>query len=54
MQATVGGNYVYPNLQEIADLFRFQINDTFNRAGGSGVGFGGGAGAIMPNSNPDL
>jgi len=54
MQATVGGNVVYPNLQEIADLFRTQINDTFNNAGGSGVGFGGGAGSIMPNSNPDL
>lgn len=54
MQATVGGSVVYPNLQEIADLFRFQINDTFNNAGGSGVGFGGGAGAIMPNNNPDL
>lgn len=54
MQAQVGGNVVFPNLQEIADLFRFQINDTFNNSGGQGTGFGGGAGLIMPNSNPDL
>lgn len=44
----------YPNLQSIADLFRSGINDTFNNAGGSGTGYGGGAGIVMPNSNPDL
>lgn len=54
MQAVIGGNVRYPNLQTIADLFRVRINDTFNNAGGSGTGYGGGAGLIMPNSNPDL
>lgn len=54
MQAVVGGNIRYPNLQSIADLFRVSINDTFNNQGGAGTGFGGGAGLIMPNSNPDL
>lgn len=54
IQAAVGGNIVYPNLSEIADLFRAQINDTFNNAGGAGTGSGGGAGVIMNNSNPDL
>lgn len=54
MQAVVGGNIRYPNLQSIADLFRASINDTFNNQGGAGVGYGGGAGLIMPNSNPDL
>lgn len=53
-QAAVGGNIVYPNLSEIADLFRAQINDTFNNSGGSGTGSGGGAGLVMNNSNPDL
>ncbi len=52
--AVIGGNIRYPNLQQIADLFRFGINDTFNNVGGSGTGSGGGAGLIMPNSNPDL
>ena len=54
MQAVVGGNVRFPNLQSIADLFRASINDTFNNQGGSGTGYGGGAGLIMPNSNPDL
>ncbi len=54
MQAVVGGNVRYPNLQSIADLFRSGINDTFNSAGGLGTGSGGGAGLIMPNANPDL
>jgi hypothetical protein len=54
MQAVVGGNIRYPNLQSIADLFRASINDTFNNQGGAGVGYGGGAGLIMPNVNPDL
>ncbi len=54
MQAVVGGNIRYPNLQSIADLFRASINDTFNNQGGAGVGYGGGAGLIMPNSNPDM
>lgn len=52
--AVIGGNIRYPNLQGIADLFRAQINDTFNNAGGSGVGTGNEAGLIMPNLNPDL
>ena len=47
MQAVVGGNVRYPNLQGIADLFRSSINDT-------GTGSGNEAGLIMPNSNPDL
>lgn len=54
MQALVGGNVLYPNLQEVADLFRVSINDTANNTGGSGVGSGLTAGVIMPNSNPDL
>lgn len=54
MQAVVGGNVVYPNLTEIADLFRSQINDTANNTGGSGTGSGITAGLIMPNTNPDL
>ena len=54
MQAVVGGNVVYPNLQSIANKFRFMINDTANNTGGSGVGAGNGAGLIMPNTNPDL
>ena len=54
MQAAVGGLVPYPNLQSIANLFRFKINDTFNSVGGSGVAYGGGAGLIMPNTNPDL
>lgn len=54
MQAVVGGNEVYPNLTEIANLFRAQINDTANNTGGSGTGSGTSAGLIMPNSNPDL
>lgn len=54
MQAIAGGNWRYPSLQAIADLFRFQINDTFSSTTGSGTGSGGGAGLIMPNSNPDM
>jgi hypothetical protein len=54
MQAAVGGNVRYANLQSIADLFRFYINDTANNTGGSGTGTGNQAGLIMPNSNPDL
>lgn len=54
MQAVVGGNVRYPNLQAIADLFRSKINDTFNNTQGSGTGTGNQAGLIMPNSNPDL
>jgi hypothetical protein len=54
MQAIVGGNIVYPNLTEIADLFRALINDTANNTTGSGTGTGNQAGLIMPNSNPDL
>lgn len=54
MQAAVGGNVRYPNLQKIADLFRSFINDTANNTGGSGTGTGNSAGLIMPNSNPDL
>jgi hypothetical protein len=54
MQSVVGGLVPYPNLASIANLFRFKINDTFNNVGGAGVGYGGGAGLIMPNSNPDL
>lgn len=52
--AVIGGNVRYPNLQSIADLFRAQINDTFNGVGGSGTGTGDGAGLIMFNRNPDL
>jgi hypothetical protein len=54
MQAIVGGSTVYPNLTEIADLFRALINDTANNTGGAGTGSGSTAGLIMPNSNPDL
>ena len=54
MQAAVGGNVRYPNLQSIADKFRSFINDTANNTGGSGTGTGNSAGLIMPNSNPDL
>lgn len=54
MQAVVGGNVRFPNLQGIADLFRSGINDTANNTGGSGTGSGNTAGLIMPNSNPDL
>jgi hypothetical protein len=54
MQAVVGGNIRYPNLQSIASLFRTSINDDFNNQGGSGTGYGGGAGLIMPNVNPAL
>lgn len=54
MQAAVGGNIRYPNLQSIADLFRGFINDTANNTGGSGTGTGNGAGLIMSNTNPDL
>lgn len=53
-QAMIGGNIRYPTLQGICDLFRTSINDTFNNSGGSGTGQGGGAGLIMPNTNPDL
>lgn len=52
--AVIGGNVRYPNLQGIADLFRVQINDTFNGAGGSGTGSGDNSGLIMFNRNPDL
>jgi hypothetical protein len=45
----VAGSVVYPTLQQIADLFRFRINDTF--AGSTNTP---GEGVIMPNSNPDL
>ena len=54
MQAVVGGNIRYANLQSICDQFRAQINDTANNTTGSGVGTGNQAGVIMPNSNPDL
>ncbi len=54
MQAVIGGNIRYPNLQGIADLFRSGINDTANNTMGSGTGTGNTAGLIMPNSNPDL
>lgn len=54
MQAVAGGNIVYPNLQEIADLFRALINDTANNTTGTGTGTLNTAGAIMPNANPDL
>ena len=54
MQAAVGGNVRYPNLQGIADLFRSGINDTSNNTGGSGTGSGSSAGLIMANANPDL
>lgn len=54
MQAVIGGNVRYPNLQSIANLFRSGINDTANNTTGSGTGTGNQAGLIMPNSNPDL
>lgn len=54
MPTAIGGNVRYPNLQSIANLFRFKINDTFSNSTGSGTGSGGGQGLIMPNSNPDL
>lgn len=54
MQAAVGGNILYPNLQTIADLFRSSINDTANNTSGFGTGAGNAAGLIMPNANPDL
>lgn len=54
MQSIVGGNLVYPNLQEIADLFRALINDTANNTQGNGVGTLNQAGVIMSNNNPDL
>ena len=54
MQAAVGGNIRYPNLQDICDLFRASINDTANNTTGAGVGTGNQTGLIMPNSNPDL
>lgn len=54
MQAVIGGNVRYPNLQSIADLFRSFINDTANNTVGFGTGSGATAGLIMPNSNPDL
>jgi len=54
MQAAVGGNVRYPNLQSIANAFRFGINDTANNTGGSGTGSGNSAGLIMPNANPDV
>lgn len=54
MQAIVGGIAPYPTFQEIADLFRAQINDTANNTGGSGTGSGNAAGVIMSNANPDL
>jgi len=54
MQAVVGGNVRFPNLQSLADLFRSKINDTFNNTTGSGTGTGNQAGLIMPNSSNDL
>jgi hypothetical protein len=54
MQAVVGGNVRYPNLQGITDRFRSRINDTANNTTGAGTGTGNEAGLIMPNSNPDL
>jgi hypothetical protein len=54
MQAAVGGNVRYGNLQGIADLFRFFINDSANNTTGQGTGTGNQAGLIMPNENPDL
>lgn len=54
MQAVIGGNVRYPNLQSIANLFRASINDTANNTSGTGTGTGNEAGLIMPNSNPDL
>jgi len=50
----IGGNLFFPTLESIANSFRVRINDTFNNTGGSGVGQGGGAGAIMSDANPDL
>ena len=52
--AVIGGNVRYPNLNSIANLFRSKINDTVNNTGGTGTGSDNTAGAIMPNSNPDL
>jgi hypothetical protein len=53
--AVIGGNVRCPNLQSIADLFRAQINDTFNNTqGGDAPPTGNEAGLIMSNSNPDL
>lgn len=52
--AAVGGNVRYGNLQSIANLFRFKINDTFNNTTGTGTGSGNQAGLIMSNQNPDL
>jgi hypothetical protein len=54
MQAAIGGNVRYPNLQSIADLFRASINDTANNTTGTGTGTGNQAGLIMSNANPDL
>ena len=54
MQAIVGSNVRYPNLQEICDLFRASINDAGNNTTGYGTGTGSQAGVIMPNSNPNL
>ena len=54
MQAVMGGNVRYPNLQSIADLFRAGINDTANNTMGTGTGTGDQAGLIMSNHNPDL
>jgi hypothetical protein len=54
MQAAVGGNIRYPNLQAICDLFRASINDTQNNTTGTGTGTANESGLIMPNSNPDL
>ncbi len=45
----VAGSTVYPTLQQIANLFRFKINDSF-----AGATDTPGEGLIMPNSNPDL
>jgi len=50
--AVIGGNIVYPNLSQIARLFRFRINDTFNN--GATAGTSGAQGLIMNNDNPDL
>ena len=52
--AMVGGNIRYPTLQGICNRFRSSINDTMPNNSGGGTGSGGGAGLIMPNSNPDL
>jgi hypothetical protein len=50
----VGGNTRYPTLAQIASLFRVRIDNTFNADGKLVVGYGGGAGLIMPDANPDL